>query len=260
MNIARYAGALPALLLAGCATYQTPGAGVSLGEFSHGDADIGEVMKREPAAAFPAHLAIARVEAPGYSTRGASCYGRGRLCLVTAREVETEQDFERIAGLPEVAGAAPMGRMLLPTQIDSMKELRLAAAGLRADLLLVYSIDTRFHIDSTDIGPLAIVSLGFLPNKKAHVTATASAVLLDVRSGFVYGVAESSAAQEQRTTVWSSTAAIETSRLKAEREAFQGLLGEYQKLWRGVVREHAPAELTGRRTTEPVNRQDADAR
>ena len=35
--------------------------------------------------------------------------------------------------------------------------------------------------------------------------------------------------------------AIDDSRLKAERGAFRGLLSEYDKLWRGVVREHATA-------------------
>ncbi|OLB10035.1 MAG: hypothetical protein AUH10_13135 [Gammaproteobacteria bacterium 13_2_20CM_66_19] len=242
MNTARPACALLALLLAGCSTYRTPGAGVNLGDFSRADADIGEVMKREPAAAFPARVAIARVEAPGYTTRGASCFGKGRLCLVTAHEVETDQDFAQLAGMPQVAAAAPLGRMLIPGELKTMKDLRLGAASLRADLLLVYSIDTRFHVESTDIGPLALMSLGFLPNKKAHVTATASAALIDVRSGFVYGVAESTATEEQRASVWSTESAIDDSRLKAERGAFRGLLSEYDKLWRGVVREHATAD------------------
>jgi hypothetical protein len=239
MRAARTVCALASLILAGCATYRTPGAGVNIGEFSQGDADIAEVMKREPAASFPARIAIARVEAPGYTTRGASCFGKGRLCLVTAREVETDGDFERLATLPQVAAAAPMNRMLIPGVLNTMKDLRLAAASLKADLLLVYSIDTRFNVESTDIGPLALVSLGFLPNKKARVNATASAALIDVRTGFVYGVAESTATEEQRASVWSTESAIDNSRLKAERGAFQSLLGEYDKLWRGVVRDHA---------------------
>src|SRR5881227_2459975 len=111
MRAARTACALASLILAGCATYRTPGAGLNIGEFSQGDADIAAVMKREPAASFPARIAIARVEAPGYMTRGASCFGKGRLCLVTAHEVETDQDFAQLAGMPQVAAAAPLGRM-----------------------------------------------------------------------------------------------------------------------------------------------------
>jgi hypothetical protein len=235
----RFACSLLALMLVGCATYQTPGAGISMGDLSKADGEIAEVMKREPTAVFPARVAIARVEAPGYYTRGAQCYGRGRMCLVTAHEVEKDQDFARIASLPMVAGTAPMGRMLLSGEVNSAKDLRLGAASLKADFLVVYSIDTRFHIESTDIGPVALVSLGFLPNKKAHVTATASAALVDVRTGFVYGVAEFTATEEQRATVWSSEEAVEASRLRAESGAFQGLLSEYEKLWQGIVREYA---------------------
>jgi hypothetical protein len=54
----------------------------------------------------------------------------------------------------------------------------------------------------------------------------------------VYGIAESTAAEEQRASVWSSEDAVEASRLRAESEAFQGLLNEYEKLWRGIIREH----------------------
>src|SRR5262249_23640537 len=44
MKSVRLACWLTVLLLGGCATYQTPGAGVNLGDLSRADADIGEVM------------------------------------------------------------------------------------------------------------------------------------------------------------------------------------------------------------------------
>jgi hypothetical protein len=93
----------------------------------------------------------------------------------------------------------------------------------------------RFNVDSADIGPLALISLGFLPNKKAYVSTTASAVLFDVRTGFVYGVAESTAMEQQRATMWSSEDAIESARLKTEVESFKKLPGEFERLWKGIV-------------------------
>lgn len=227
------------LSLAGCATYQTPGSGVNVGNLSKADTDIAEMMKREPASSYPARLAVARVQTPGYHTQTTYCYGKGQYCLVTTREIETDQDFERVARLPMVSRVAPLGRMLVAEQIDSIKDLRLGAASLKTDMLLLYSIDTRFNVDSTDIGPLALISLGFLPNKKARVNATASAALIDVRTGFVYGVAESSATEHQRATTWSTDSAIDASRVKAETTAFHGLLDEIEKLWKGIVAEHA---------------------
>jgi hypothetical protein len=231
--------AVLATFVGGCATYQTPGAGVNVENLSQADADIAEVMKREPAAPFPSRLAVARVQSTGYFTRNNQCYGKGAYCVVTTRDVETEQDMERLSRLPMISDVAAMSRILLPETLTSMKDLRLAAANLKTDMLLVYSLDTRFNVESTDIGPLAMISLGFLPNKKAHVSTTASAALFDVRTGFVYGVAESTATEQQRATVWSSEEAIEKSRLKTEAESFQRLLGEFEKLWKGVVEENA---------------------
>jgi hypothetical protein len=242
MNV-RLAGGLLCLMVVACASanYRTPGAGVSPQVLAKADGDIAEVMKREPTAVFPARVAIARIEAAGYQTRGAQCYGTGRMCLVTAREVESDQDLARIASLPMVAAAAPLGRLLLPEALNSTKDLRLAAASMKADLLLVYSIDTRFEVESTSIGPLQLVSLGLLPTEKAHVFATASAALFDVRTGFVYGVAESTATEEQRANLWSTAEAVDDSRLRAEAQAFRSMLSEFEKLWQGIVREHAHA-------------------
>lgn len=226
---------LMALLLSACANYQTPGAGVNVSNLDKADADIAEIMKREPASPFPARIAVARAQAAGYFSRNSECYGRGNYCVVTTRGVEAEQDMARLARLPMIGSVATMSRILLPEQLNSVRDLRVAAATLKADMLLVFSLDTRFNVESTDIGPLALISLGFLPNKKAQVSTSASAALFDVRTGFVYGVVEATAREEQRATVWSSESAIDSARLKTEAASFQQLLGEFEKLWKGVV-------------------------
>lgn len=228
-----------AFFITGCATYQTPGAGVNIGNLSNVDTDIAEAMKREPAAPFPSRVAMVRVQSTGYYSRNNQCYGRGAFCVVTARDIESEHDVERLSRLPMISGIAAVNRILLPETLSSIKDLRLAAANLKTDMLLVYSIDTRFKIESTDIGPLGLISLGFLPNKKAFVATTASAALFDVRTGYVYGVAEATATEQQRATVWSSEGAIENARLKTEAQSFQKLLGEFETLWKGVVEENA---------------------
>jgi len=225
-------------LAAGCATYQTPGAGVALENLARADTDIAEMMKVEPAAPFPARIAVARLQASGYYSRSNSCYGSGQFCVVTSRDIEPESTYEQLAKLPLVEAVGPMNRMLIPAKLTSMKDLRISAATLKADLLLVYSLDTAFHVEDTDIGPLGFITLGFLPTKKAQVTATASAAIFDVRTGFVYGVAESSATEEQRGTFWSSSEAVDNARKTAETEAFQKLTGEVSKLWNGVLKAH----------------------
>lgn len=233
------------LMVTGCATYQTPGAGVNIGNLSRADSDIAELMKREPAAPFPARIAVVRVQTTGYYSRNNQCYGGGQFCVVTTRDIETEKDLERLSRLPMVGGVAFVNRMLLPSELKSIKDLRLAAATLKTDLLLVYSIDTRFNVESTEIGPLGLISLGFLPNKKAHVTTTASSALFDVRSGYVFGAVEATSTEQQRATYWSSNDAVESARLKTEAEAFQKMLGEFEKLWKGVVEQQAATKPIG---------------
>lgn len=227
------------LALTGCATYTTPGAGVAVANLSAADQDIAETLSREPAASFPVRIALARVQAPGYVSGSNACFGLGRYCVVTARDIETEADLARIQALEGVVGAIPVNRLLLPQELNSIKDLRLAAAKLKADLVLVYSLDTRFSVDSKPLGPLAVVSLGFMKNKTAQVTTTASAVIFDVRSEFVYGVAEFTATENQEATIWSSGAAIDSARTKTEQQAFNGLMAEIEEVWTGVLNEHA---------------------
>ena len=62
--------------------------------------------------------------------------------------------------------------------------------------------------------------------------------MFDVRTGFVYGVAEATAVEEQRGTFWSSTEAVDSARKKAESDAFEKLTGEIEKLWRDLLSTH----------------------
>jgi hypothetical protein len=225
--------------LAGCATYTTPGGGVSIPEIT--DADIAEALARKPAAPFPSRVIVARVQAAGYQSYSNQGYGDGRYSVLTTRDIETEADFARLSAMPDIASLGVLSRVLLPSNLGSAKDLRTAAAQLRGDILLLYTLDTSFRTDTDQIGPLQVVSLGFFPNKKARVTTTCAAAFVDVRTGFVYGVAEGTATEEQRSDVWGTRSAIETARLKAERQAFESALSEIEKVWRSIHMEHAGA-------------------
>lgn len=226
-----------ALLCAGCASYVTPAGGVSLAEVS--DGSLAEMYDRKPASTFPANLAVMRVQDSGYYTKTNRGYGNGRFTVVTTRDVETEEDFERFSKLPLISGVAPVGRMLLPSNALDIRDLRAPAAQLRADILLLYSIDTAFTVDGVSLGPLTLISLGLLPNKQAHVTATVAGVLIDVRTGFVYGTTEATVTKHQRATILSSEQVIETARLKAEAAAFTSFVQDFEGLWTGIVNVHA---------------------
>ena len=238
--------------LGGCAnSYVTPGEAVSLPEIT--DGDIAEALAREPAAPFPARLIVARLQGPGYVSYSNRGYGRGGFTVVTARDIETDDDIRRIGAMPGVAAVGQLSRVLLPADLNSTRDLRTAAAQLRADVILLYTLDTSFRTDTMRIGPLQAVSLGFFPNKNAHVAATCAAVFVDVRTGYIYGAAEATATKEQRSGFWNTQDAIEAARVTAEREAFTAALTEVEKAWDTILAQHAngPAVVARRVRSEP---------
>jgi hypothetical protein len=226
-------------ILTGCSpSYVTPGRGVSMSSLTNADTDIAAKMKREPQSPFPARIAVVRVQAPGYRSHSSESYGDGRYSVVTTRDIEQDPDWTRLEKLPKVAGVALLNKMIIPSNLQSDHELRLASASLKADLLLVYSIDTSFRIDEHDVGPLRLISLGMLPTKEAKVTATCSAALFDVRTGYVYGLAEATAVEKQIASSWTSDDAVDQSRHKAERKAFEEMLTEFVKTWGKIVTQY----------------------
>ncbi len=200
--------------------------------------DIQKAVGRKAAAPFPAKLAIARLQAPDYGSYGSQGYGGGSYSVMTT--TEQEEQIERIRRLPMIAGVVPVNqRVLLPPQLESIGDLRLAASSMGADLLLVYTLDTSFRVSEADIAPLARVVLGFAPIGDVVVASKASSVIYDVQSGFVYGVVEGTGHHRCLASAWRSEKAAEQSRLKAERIAFERLLDELEGIWGSVLREHA---------------------
>ena len=235
--------ALLFLMAGGCAKYTTPGKAVSPSTL--GDWDIEEILQREPASPFPARIAVVRVQGSGYSSKTASSYGKGRYSVITTRTVEQDADIERIAKLPLVAGVASLNQLIIPYSLNSDKELRMAAASVKADLLLLYTFNTVFRVKDHDIGPLGVISLGMLPNHEAMITCTVSAAIYDVRTGYIYGLAEATARENEMTSKWTSSDTVDDARKRAERAAFELLIDEVEKTWTDVVNTYVQRPVGG---------------
>jgi hypothetical protein len=225
------------LLLGGCASYTTPGGSVQLSSLA--ETDINELMSKEPAASFPANISVARIQAPGYQSYKVSSFGTGRYSVVTTREVETEEDFERLSKLPQVAGIAPLNRILLPSNLDSVKSLREASARLNADILLIYTFDTSFHAGEQKFAPLNVITLGFLKNKEVTVTTTVSAAFFDVRTEYLFGLSEATSKESKNSSVWSTSDVVDDMRVTTEKAAFQKLLPEIEKTWLRITSQYS---------------------
>jgi hypothetical protein len=241
--------ALPLFLivvLTGCSTYVTPGGPAPLNAVSRAagaDSQAKAGFDRKPAARFPAHLVATRVQAAGYRSYSSHGYGSGKYSVVTVRDVESAADYQRITGWKGVAQLGTLNRMLLPERIESVDDLRGAAAQLQADIVLLYTVDTQF-IDRNSSALLTTISLGFGPTHEVQINSTASALFVDVRTGFVYGAAEASSSQANLSSVWRSASAADEARQAAEKAAFRKLMDELEPTWAGIANRYgqAPAQ------------------
>lgn len=240
------------LVASGCATYTTPGRGANMEQFkpaTPSEESIAAIFERRSVAPFPANIAVVRVQEPAYGSYSVhNVVGNGGYSIVTVRDIETEEDFQRLAKLPMVSGIAPFNRLLVPGKLEGAESLRRVAAELHADLVLVYTIDTVFR-EKDQGGPVTLVSLGLLPTVIASVDSTASAILLDTRTGYLYGVAEGSCSESGRTNAWWSQATIDVFRRETERKSFDKLLGEFERTWDGVIAQYAKPEAGAQAAT-----------
>jgi hypothetical protein len=235
--------------LGACASYMTPGKPAdfhALGITGEEAANVTEngiakKLARRPAAGFPASIAAVRVQGPNYSSYSTGeAYGSGNFTIVTNRDVETDEQFERLTKMPLVRGIAPMNRIVVPANVSTEKDLREAAANLQADMVLIYTFDTKFGSE-TVVPALGTITLGIFPAEQARVTSTASAALVDTRTGYIYGLVEGTAKTSQMANAWTSTEACDQARRRAEGEAFGKLVDNIDTMWRGVATAYGPA-------------------
>jgi hypothetical protein len=229
-----------AFTLTGCATYIPPGAKADLQVFA--PPSIQEGFAAKPVAPFPVAIAAVRVQAPTYSnyylrTNG-GVFGTGRYSIITAHEVEEQSQFDRLSKLPQVAGIISINRMLLPQRLDSDKEIREGASRLQADMVFLYTFDTSFF--DTDISrPLTVITLGLSPTRKISATTTASALLMDTRTGYVYAAYEATARMETLATSWGSSDTADEGRRRNEKEAFGNLIEQVVSGWPRLLERYS---------------------
>src|SRR5688572_25292786 len=99
--------------------------------------------------------------------------------------------------------------------------------------------------------PLSIVTLGATNTKRKRILCTASAALLDTRSGYCYGLAEATKDHEELQNAWKTRDEVDLRRRDVELKAFTAMLGELERTWGMVVREHATAARGGARYDTP---------
>jgi len=223
------------------ATYVTPGGPVQISELA--DTDISKILSNKPASEFPVNIAIARIQSPEYSNyRYHRIYNQrpqDKFSMILTRDASEEESFQQLAKMDGIKQMSPFNRLLLPYDYSSVKDLRLAAAKMRAQMLLVYTYDTQFVVDTKNYGPQNLISLGYLKNKEVKVVTTASVALFDVQTEYLYGLAEATSQETKKANAWKKLDEVDNLRTETEKKAFQELVGEIEKMWKGVQEEYA---------------------
>ena len=231
-------------IITSCTHYVTPGSAVKISELA--DEDISKLLSNKPASEFPVNIAVARIQHPQYTSHKyqQNLYSeqKGNFSMILTRDAIEDEAFQKLSQLDGVKQASPFNRLLLPYNYKSIKDLRMAAAKMKAHMLMVYTFDTEFTIDTKNYGPQNAFSLGYLKNKDVKVTTTASVALFDVQTEYLYGLAEATADEHKKSNAWKKEDDVDNLRITTERKAFEKLIGEIEKMWGGVVQEYGNAK------------------
>jgi hypothetical protein len=206
------------------------------------DPSVRERLDLVPAADFPATVATAHVQASwrSHSRRHARSSSYTGMTLISDPELESAASLNELRGLPGLQSIRPIRSLLVEGDIEGLNDLRRAAATLQADMVMVYTFDTKTR-ENTTVPVVGVASLGILPNIEQNATSRVTGGLIDVRTGYLYGILEAEGEATQLANGWTSDEARGDAALRAERRALRSFVDAAAELWGDVVAEHAPA-------------------
>ena len=224
------------LLFSSCSSYVTPPAPA---DFQTLNSPVAQSMvEPRPLVKFPAYVAITQIQG--------NSLGRGKwkypdknnpFALSITKHLQGDERMNRLRALPGVAESVVLNKLIAPPFFKSSEDLRTAAKRLRADLLLIYTFDT--EVTQNDAMPiLTLATLGLSPSKMIEAESTASAVLIDVKTGFIYGTAQGIAKEETISNGWYLKSSMESVEDEVEHEAFSSLLSKIENVWGRVYERY----------------------
>ncbi|SER06818.1 hypothetical protein SAMN04488038_11531 [Solimonas aquatica] len=232
------------LLCAACSTaaYRTPGGPAPLADIGRSEAQL--LIAQPPSPRFPVRLSLVRVQAPAYQSFSGKALGSGRYSVLPVPGLPDAQPLAAVASWPKVAAAAPLDLTLLPSRLESLEDLRLAAAKTQADVLMVYTLDTAFARHGEPYAPRAELKLDpKSPPQDLVIQSQALALFIDVRTGYQYAQVQARTQLGELTAALASAAALDDKRREAEQAAFAALLQQAQQAWNGIASRYEYAQL-----------------
>jgi len=215
--------------LVSCDGYTTPS------EYSAVDHPLRKVKKEEvpssrnlkPAAKFPARIAMVKVET-GYS---------GNMSLSRNQHVERAEYAKTLGSLPGIAGMVNMNNTMVRSNRVSYASLRKEARNLGADLVAIYKFNTSTHTNNVST-LLSVATLGAAPTNGHRSVSAVSLLIMDARTGYVYGVEQASAEKRALSTSWGNDGASDHAEFRAEQVAMDEIMKKVPGFWKMLYAKH----------------------
>jgi hypothetical protein len=164
-------------------------------------------------------------------------YDGGQFCIILARELGEDRQYERISALPKVADVIGLNRILLPRRFDNLEQIRNAATEFSAGMVFLYTVDTTFR-DTNASKMLTAISLGMSATRKITVLTTISGLLMDTRTGYLYSAYETTEKEEISSSSWNTKDNADKARQKTEARAFTKLAGDFVESWPRLLKRY----------------------
>lgn len=202
------------------------------------ESDVAKEFMRKPAAQFPPHIAIARLAGDEEREERRYYYQRSQSGIDALDLRDTPKHLavlEELRKQPGIGGAATVNSLILPKDEPSaIKAIRKAAAKIHADMALVYIVNSGRTVE--DEAPfVSFITLGLAPLQKINANASVAAVLIDVRTGYTYGVLSAVADEDSRNIGWFSRSESKALRIRAENAAMDKLIASIPGSIKGVT-------------------------
>ena len=247
--------AAAAIVLSGCgydiqttsgADYLSAYSASGLAEETAIDKEVRDVAAVEPTLRFPARIGLARID-------------NGEMSAIPAEEAEAWVAAAQRLG-PTFGTFVPVNRLVaemvaprtgyrdasIHRLTHVVEKIRLGAARQHLDAVLIYQ--THYTADATDnvlsIADWTIVGAFLLPGQSIEATAFASALLVDVRNGYPYGIADAAVDRDTLSTTYGRRSISADLGERARTEAALALVENVEQMMLDLKQELDLADAT----------------
>ncbi len=215
------------------------------------DADVRRIAAIEPTLAFPARIGVARIHNGALTGLPAD---EARIWQDAASEMDDAYgEFVPISPLIASMVAAPRAKGADRTSAI-ISHIRRGAARQHVDYVLVYEVgsSTRTKANALSLADLTIIGMFVLPSRTHDIKASASAVMLDVRTGYPYATLTAHADKQGLSRAVSNWTTKLDYADTAEEEAVANLAGDLTLAMDALAQRAAEMPVDGAAYTTPA--------